>query len=72
METADLLLRMRSLGGVWNAKRVHQLLLEIGENQSQRSTERLLDATAELPTGRELNDLIDEDQRPRNPWLCGS
>ena len=64
MESTDLLLRMRSLGGVWNVKRAHQLLLEIGENQSQRSTERLLDATAELPTGRELNDLIDEDQRP--------
>ena len=67
MESTDLLLRMRSLGGVWNVKRAHQLLLEIGENQSQRSTERLLDATAELPTGRELNDLIDEDQRPLKP-----
>ena len=67
MESADLFLRMRSIGGVWNVKRAHQLLLEIGENQSQRSTERLLDATAELPTGRELNDLIDEDQRPLKP-----
>lgn len=67
MESADLLLRMCSLGGVWDAKRAHQLLLEIGENQSQRSTERLLDATAELPTARELNDLIDEDQRPLKP-----
>ena len=67
MESADLFLRMRSIGGVWNVKRAHQLLLEIGENQSQRSTERLLDATAELPTGRELKDLIDEDQRPLKP-----
>ena len=67
MESADLLLRMCTLGGVWDAKRAHQLLLEIGENQSQRSTERLLDATAELPTARELNDLIDEDQRPLKP-----
>ena len=67
MESADLFLRMRSIGGGWNVKRAHQLLLEIGENQSQRSTERLLDATAELPTGRELNDLVDEDQRPLKP-----
>ena len=67
MESADLLARMRALGGVWDAKRAHQLLLETGEAQSQRSTERLLDTMAELPSAREFSDLIDEDQRPLKP-----
>ena len=64
MESADLLARMRALGGVWDAKRAHQLVLDIDKDQSQRTTERLLDAMAELPKALELSDLIDEDLRP--------
>ena len=64
MESADLLARMRALGGVWDAKRAHQLVLDIDKVQSQRTTERLLGAMAELPKALELSDLIDEDLRP--------
>ena len=64
MESADLLARMRALGGVWDAKRAHQLVLDIDKVQSQRTTERLLDAMAELPKALELSHLIDEDLRP--------
>ena len=67
MKSADLLARMRALGGVWDAKRAHQLVVDTGKTQSQRSTERLLDAMAELPKALELSDLIDEDLRPLKP-----
>ena len=67
MKSADLLARMRALGGVWDAKRAHQLVVDTGKTQSLRSTERLIDAMAELPKAFELSDLVDEDLRPLIP-----
>jgi len=64
MQFADLISGMQDGGGVWDARRVHQMLIDSGEEQSQRSTERLLEAAAELPKALEWQDLQDEDRRP--------
>lgn len=64
MQLADLIGRMQNEGGVWDVKRVHQMLLDSGEEQSQRSTERLLEAAPELPKALGWPELQDEDQRP--------
>ena len=63
-DSTTLFERMRSAAGVWDAKRVHQLLLDSGEEQSLRSTERLLDSIRVLPRALGLDELANEDQRP--------
>ena len=42
MQLVDLINDMQDSGGVWDVKRVHQLLLDKGEEHSLRSTERLV------------------------------
>ena len=64
MQLADLISGVPDSGGVWDVKRVHQMLLDRGEEQSQRSTERLLEAASDLPKAIEWQALQDEDQRP--------
>ena len=64
METAELIREMQTGGGVWDVKRVHQLLLDRGVKQSQRSTERMLEAWRELPPALAWSELKNEDQRP--------
>ena len=64
MQLADLISGVPDSGGVWDGKRVHQMLLDRGEEQSQRSTERLLEAASDLPKAIEWQALQDEDQRP--------
>ena len=63
MQLANLISGMQGSGGVWDVKRVHQMLLDNGEEQSLRSTERLLDTAPELPKALEWQELRDEDQR---------
>ena len=63
MQLANLISGMQGSGGVWDVKRVHQMLLDNGEEQSLRSTERLLETAPELPKALEWQELRDEDQR---------
>ncbi len=63
MQLADLISGMQGSGGVWDIKRAHQMLLDNGEEQSLRSTERLLETAPELPKALEWQELRDEDQR---------
>jgi sulfate adenylyltransferase subunit 2 len=64
MQLVDLINDMQDSGGVWDVKRVHQLLLDKGEEHSLRSTERLVEAAVELPRALDWHELQDEDQRP--------
>jgi hypothetical protein len=64
MQLVDLINDMQDSGGVWDVKRVHQLLLDKGEEHSLRSTERLVEAAVELPRALDWQELQDEDQRP--------
>ena len=64
MESAELLEQMQALGGLWDNKRVHELLAHADKNQSMRSTERLLEGLSAIPKAVKMDDLCDEDQRP--------
>ena len=64
MESAELLKQMQALGGLWDNKRVHELLAHADKNQSMRSTERLLEGLSAIPKAVKMDDLCDEDQRP--------
>lgn len=59
----QLIAQMKTQAGVWDNKRVHQMLLDLGEDQSLRSTERWLESLTEIPRALALVDLLDEDQR---------
>ena len=64
MESAELLKQMQALGGLWDNKRVHELLAHADKNQSMRSTERLLEGLSAIPKAVKMDELCDEDQRP--------
>lgn len=64
MESAQLIEQMKALGGVWDNKRVHQLLVDANQEQSLRSTERLLEGLSVIPSALKIEELCDEDQRP--------
>ena len=49
---------------VWDTHAVHQLLSNKGEKKSLRSTERLLSGSGLLPDVVELNELLDEHDKP--------
>jgi hypothetical protein len=55
---------MKALGGVWDNKRVHELLTDADKNQSLRSTERMLEGLLVIPKALKIEELCDEDQRP--------
>ena len=55
---------MKSLGGVWDSKRVHELITDVEGNQSLRSTERYLESLTDIPQAIVLGDMCDEDLRP--------
>ena len=64
MEHDQLIGRMKSLGGVWDTKRVHELMTDVGGDQSLRSTERYLESLTDIPQAIVLGDMCDEDLRP--------
>ena len=64
LESAQLIEQMKALGGVWDNKRVHQLLVDANQEQSLRSTERLLEGLSVIPSALKIEELCDEDQRP--------
>lgn len=64
IDTSTLISQMQQAGGVWDVKRVHGLLTEAGVQQSQRSTERVLESLGELPSALSHDELRDEDGRP--------
>lgn len=64
LESSQLIEQMKTLGGVWDNKRVHQLLVDADEEQSLRSTERLLEGLSQIPQALKIDELCDEDQRP--------
>ena len=47
----------------WDTAAVHALLTEAGAEQTQRSTERLLEKSTRLPTSLKLEDVRDEQGR---------
>ena len=49
---------------VWDTHAVHQLLSNKGEKKSLRSTERLLSCSGLLPEVAQLNELLDEHDKP--------
>ena len=67
LESAQLIEQMKALGGVWDNKRVHQLLVDANQEQSLRSTERLLEGLSVIPSALKIEELCDEDQRPLRP-----
>ena len=64
MEPTELIEQMKALGGVWDNKRVHELLTDADKNQSLRSTERMLKGLLVIPKALKIEELCDEDQRP--------
>ena len=64
MQSDELIEQMKSLGGVWDTQRFHQLISDSGEDQSLRSSERLLESLTEIPQAVTVADLRDEDLRP--------
>ena len=64
MEPTELIEQMKALGGVWDNKRVHELLTDADKNQSLRSTERMLEGLLVIPKALKIEELCDEDQRP--------
>ena len=64
MEHDQLIGRMKSLGGVWDTKRVHEFMTDIEGDQSLRSTERYLESLTDIPRAVVLGDMCDEDLRP--------
>ena len=64
LESSELIEQMKTLGGVWDNKRVHQLMVDADEEQSLRSTERLLEGLSQIPRAVKVDELRDEDQRP--------
>lgn len=64
MQHDHLIEHMKSLGGVWDTKRVHESISDFGGDQSLRSTERLLESLADIPQGIVIVDMCDEDLRP--------
>lgn len=64
MESAKLVEQMKALGGVWDNKRVHDLLTHADKSQSMRSTERLLEGLSAIPKALKIDELCDEDRRP--------
>ena len=64
MQHDHLIEHMKSLGGVWDSKRVHELITDVEGNQSLRSTERYLESLTDIPQAIVLGDMCDEDLRP--------
>jgi sulfate adenylyltransferase subunit 2 len=64
MEIPLLLLENPASGEFWDTQGVHEALVQAGEEQTLRSTERLLEKADWLPQALKLGDLRDELDRP--------
>ncbi len=64
MDMPTTLMQPRENGGFWDTQSVHEALTAAGAEQTQRSTERMLEKAAWLPAAVKLEDLRDEQQRP--------